>query len=262
MRGPWKSSVLALLSLGLIGCAPVEEDSVVLLRVPDDPTLAFKVWFKVGSQDDPAGKEGLAHLTAQMIADASTTANSLEAIQEKLYPLAASYAVSVDREMTVLSGRVHRDNLHPYFALFSDAYLRPAFTEEDFARIKGDTLNYLRNSLRYQADEELAKAALYAFVFEGTRYAHPAQGTVQAVEALTLDDVRAFYRQHYTRGNVTFGLGGGFEDTDVDRLAATRNQLPQDSARETVVDQFRFSHRRAPRRSRLLRVVDRQLVAG
>lgn len=234
MRGAWKGLVPAVLALAIVGCAPAEEDPVVRLRVTDDPTVTFKVWFKVGSQDDPVGKEGLAYLTAQMISDASTTENSLEAIQEKLYPLAAAYTISVDREMTVLSGRVHRDNLQPFFTLLTDAYLRPAFTEADFARIKGDTLNYLRNSLRYQADEELGKAALYGYVFAGTPYAHPPEGTVKGVESATLDDVKEFYRRHYTQDNVVFAVGGGFEDAGVERLAATRAELPPGPAADKV----------------------------
>ena len=43
----------------------------VLLPVANDPTVSFRVWFKVGAQNDPAGKEGLAALTAEMLTDAT-----------------------------------------------------------------------------------------------------------------------------------------------------------------------------------------------
>ena len=215
------AALLALLALS--GCA---EDPVVKLHVADDPTVTFKIWFKTGSQDDPPGKEGLAYLTAQLIAEGSTANHSYEEILEKLYPMAAGYGVQVDREMTVLGGRVHRDNLEPYYLLFTDAFLRPAFSEEDFARVKSDTLNSLRDVLRYQADEELGKAALSWFVFEGTRYAHPPLGTVRGVESITLDDVREFYRARYTRGNTVVALGGGFDDGLADRLRDSLAELP------------------------------------
>ena len=39
----------------------------VLLPVGNDPTVSFRLWFKVGSQNDPAGKEGIAALTAAIV---------------------------------------------------------------------------------------------------------------------------------------------------------------------------------------------------
>ncbi len=82
------------------------------------PSSAFNIWVKAGSQNDPAGKEGLAALTAAMLSDGSTTEDSYEAILAKLYPMAAGYGYNVDKEMTVFTGRVHRDNLEAYYTLF------------------------------------------------------------------------------------------------------------------------------------------------
>lgn len=205
---------------------PDEESDVVQLAVPDDPTITFKVWFKAGSQDDPPGKEGLAYLSGEMLANASTRNNSLQQILEKLYPLAASYGVRVDREMTVLSGRTHRDNVEAYFSLFSDAYLAPAFQQDDFDRLKSDQLNALENALRYQQVEELGKAALFGFVFEGTRYAHPSLGTVEGLKSITLEDVRGFHARHYSRETVRFALGGGYNAALLRRFTATAESLP------------------------------------
>ncbi len=198
----------------------------VLLRVPADPTVAFSVQFAVGCADDPPGKEGLAFLTAQMLADAATRRNGYAEVLEKLYPLAADYSIRVDREATTLTGRTHRDNLDAYVPLFLDALLEPAFAEQDFQRVRHDAVNYLENTLRYSSDEELAKAALYRFVFEGTRYAHPAEGTVAGLTAVTLADVRDFYRRRFTRRTAQLGLGGGFDDALVARMAAALGRLP------------------------------------
>jgi zinc protease len=203
-----------------------EESNTVLLPVPGDPTVAFSVSFKVGSQNDPAGKEGLAYLTGQMLADAATENNSYDAILEKLYPLAAWYGVRVDKEMTTLTGRTHRDNLDTFVELFTDALLRPAFRDDDFQRIKSDAQNYLANTLRYSSDEELGKAALYASIFDGTGYAHPEQGTVSGLESITLDDVRAFHARHFTRSNALAALGGGFDDALPARIDAALAGLP------------------------------------
>jgi len=51
-------------SILTMGEGSVNTDDAVLLPVRKDPTICFRIWFKVGSQNDPKGKEGLAEVTA------------------------------------------------------------------------------------------------------------------------------------------------------------------------------------------------------
>ncbi len=241
-RASGATPVLMILTAGLAviatACAPPPatndavpaSDNVVLLPVESDPTITFAITFEVGSQDDPAGKEGLAALTGALISDGSTTESSYQQILDKLYPLASSYEVRVDKEMTTLSGRTHGDNLEAFFGLLQDAYLRPAFTEEDFERLRSDQLNYLEKTLRFASDEELGKAALTEAIFDGTPYHHPVAGTVAGLSSITLDDVTSFYRTHYTREATAVALGGGYGDDLPGRFAATLQQLPEGTA--------------------------------
>ncbi len=199
---------------------------MVLMSVPADPTVSFSLSFAVGSQDDPPGKEGLAFLTGEMLADAATEKRSLDQILEALYPLASSYSVRVDRERTTLTGRTHRDNVAAFFELFSDAFLKPAFKPTDFERVRNDAINDLENTLRYSSDEELGKAAFEDFVFRGTRYAHPSEGTVEGLRSITLDDVRAFYKSRFTAASALLAIGGGYDDATVARFKAAVGALP------------------------------------
>ena len=207
-----------------------EDAPVVLLNVPADPTISLSLQFAVGSQNDPPGKEGLAFLTGEMLADAATETRSLDEILAALYPLAAGYDIRVDLERSTLTGRVHRDNLDDYLELFTDAFLNPAFDEDDFERVRSDAINAIENTLRYSSDEELGKAALHEAVFRGTPYAHLSDGTVAGLRSIALEDVRAFYSAHYTRANALLGVGGGFDQSVVDRLQAAVRQLPAGSA--------------------------------
>lgn len=214
--------LIAALSLILISCEKSEdagmETNNVLLKIEEDPTVSFNIWFKVGSVNDPEGKEGLAYITAQMLADASTTENSYSDILEKLYPMAAGYSAKVDKEMTVFRGRTHKDNLSEYKKLLTDAILKPAFNEEDFNRIKNNTINYIENELRYSSDEELGKFSLYGYIFRGTPYEHLTSGTVEGLKNITLEDVKDFYNTQYNKNNFVVGLGGGFDEALVDEL--------------------------------------------
>ena len=225
-------AALTALALGVSLCpaadpsARRDANAPVLLRVANDPTISFRLWFKVGAQNDPAGKEGLAALTAAMLTEAATKKNSYEQILDRLFPLASSYNASPSMEMTIISGRTHRDNLADFYPLLIDAVLAPAFKQQDLDRLKSRTLNFLENTLRFASDEELGKAVLYNDVFAGTPYGHLVAGTIDALKSITVDDVRGFYAKHFTRDNVVIGLGGGFDDALLARLRGDLAQLP------------------------------------
>ena len=215
-----------LVPMVTIGGENVPADNLILLPVKNDPTVSFRIWLKVGSQNDPAGKEGLANITASMLTDAATKNNSYEQVLDKLYPLASNYNSSTSVEMTVIYGRTHKDNLKEFFPLFTDAILSPAFKQEDLDRIKSEVLNYLENQLRYSSDEELGKAVLYNSIFDGTPYGHISAGTIESVKSITLDDVKNFYASHFTRENVAIGLGGGYDAALVDQMKKSVQELP------------------------------------
>lgn len=225
---------LALTMIPFLSPAEGRADGPILLPVATDPTVSFAVWFKVGSQNDPAGKEGLAALTAGLISEGATSANSYEQILEKLYPLASRYGASIDKEMTVLEGRTHKDNVEAFFPLYTDAFLHPAFKESDFERVRTNLVNYLEKTLRYASEEDLAKAALTHFVFTGTPYAHPTTGTVAGLKSITLEDVKKFYQQHYTRENAVVALGGGYSADLLARFEKQLGQLPAGKATPAV----------------------------
>lgn len=228
-----KTSISVLLLSGLLagttttsGEPTVSAERLILLPVANDPTVSFRLWFGVGSQNDPAGKEGLAAITASMVTDASTQSNSYEEILDRLFPLASGYSASTSTEMTVISGRTHKDNLGEYYPLLVDAILRPAFRQEDLERIRSQVLNLLENQLRYASDEELGKAVLQTTVFAGTPYGHITPGTIDAVRNITVDDVRSFYTRYYTRENLRIGLGGGYDRALVERITGDMDALP------------------------------------
>ncbi|MFZ0390878.1 MAG: pitrilysin family protein [Calditrichia bacterium] len=213
--------------LGAIsGFTQSEDDQMVLYPVSDDPTISFRLWFKAGSQNDPGGKEGLAAVTASLMTEGATEQHTYEQILELLYPMAASVSSQVDKEMTIIYGRTHRDNLQDYYKILQEVVLQPAFTEKDLERVKSDLLNYIEKSLRYADDEELGKEELSEFVYQGTPYGHLEEGHVESLKSITVDDVRNFYQKYYTRENLIIGLGGGYDEAFAGSLRQDFNGLP------------------------------------
>ena len=190
------------------------------------PQLNMKLLFTVGSAHDPKGKEGLAALSASMIADAGSKDMRIDEIAKALFPMAGSFAAQVDKEMTTFTGVIHRDNWKRFLDIALPQLLDPGFREDDFRRVKDNQLNALRQDLRSDNEEELGKERLQHNIFLGTPYAHPVLGTVAGIESITLDDVRNFIRKHYTRDNLTVGLAGDAPDALLTELRSKLGLLP------------------------------------
>ena len=218
------ASAPTLASLAPVAAAPTAA-SVVELRNPSRQ-LTFKLQFLVGSADDPAGKEGLAALTAAMISGGGSAQRKIEEIEEALFPIAGGFGAFVDREMTTFNGSIHADNLERYFDMVLPQLVTPGWREEDFARIKQQVRNGLVQDLRTNNDEELGKEALQAALFAGSGYGHPAQGTVNGLDSITLEDCKRFAVERFTQANLVVGVAGDLPGQGKARLLAELGRLP------------------------------------
>lgn len=226
--------------------APAEEEvPVAVVAQPSETSPLVDVAFLVhaGAAMDPEGRKGLATLTAAMLTEGGSRNRSIQEINEAMYPLAAGFDAQVDKEMTRLSGQVHRDNLETWYGLVREQLLEPGWREQDFRRVKTQLVNAIRTSLVGNNDEELGKEVLYGEIYGPEHpYGSLNLGDVSDIEAATLDDVRGFYERHYRLENMTLGLAGGYPDgfdarigRDLQALAggdASPVEVPQASAIE------------------------------
>ena len=120
------------------------------------PLVTFRIVFTTGSASDPAGKAGLAYLTAMMLANSGTQDLTYKQIVEAFYPMAGGVSAQVDHEMCTFSGATHTDNLTAYYKLLRAMLLDPGWREDDFTRVKQDAINNLKVGLRGNNDEELS----------------------------------------------------------------------------------------------------------
>src|SRR5947199_4131049 len=121
------------------------------------PLVTFRILFMPGSAFDPPGKEGLAALTASMLAQGGTRSMSYDQLVQALYPVASSVNAQVDKEMTVFTGTTHIENLDHYYALLRDMLLDPGFLAEDFYRLRDDVINFLKFTYHEITHQELCK---------------------------------------------------------------------------------------------------------
>ncbi len=221
-----------------LGTAPsletpaAEAAGVNEIALPSPSALVrFKLLFNAGSADDPAGKYGLAALSAAMVTEAGSSDLPFDEITRALFPLAASFEAQVDRDMTTFTGVAHRDALSKFLAVALPQLTSPGFREDDFKRLREQHLNELTQDLRSNNEEELGKERLQELAFAGSEYGHTTLGAVSGLEAISLDDVREFIAANYTRANLTLGVTGDISPEAHGRLVGAIGKLPAGSPR-------------------------------
>ncbi|HXU04500.1 MAG TPA: pitrilysin family protein, partial [Polyangia bacterium] len=250
----------ALLAAGAAGAAlaaPAKRPSkgkstvagvrTVFIQSGANPLVALRVFFQVGSVDDPAGKEGLALLTSQMLGKGGSKARTYAEVLDALYPLAAQIHVYGDKESIVFEGTVHRDNLAKFADLLADQVLAPRFADDDFTRNRQDALDYVTKTLRGNADEDLGKQAMATLMFYKHPYGTPSQGTVAGLNAITLEDVRKLYASRFARDRLVVGVAGGYPDGFAETFAKRFAVLPAKAPALTKLPPVPV-----PRRNRLI----------
>jgi zinc protease len=199
---------------------------VVELKQPASNKIIIKFMFRNGSISDPKGKEGLTFTTARTITAGGTSTMTNKQIRDFIYPMAADYGVSVDKEVTIFTFEVHKDFLDKFYPVVKGLMLTPSFADEDFKRVKLNQQNYVDQLVRASQDEEYSKLALEDLLFRGTNYQHMIQGTSPGVTSITLDDVKQHYKNFFTQNNLTIGIAGNYTPAFLAQLKKDMQQLP------------------------------------
>ena len=169
----------------------------ILGSVNDEvPTTTIQLRIKAGQRNEPLDKLGLAQLTASMLNE-QTAGTTVEDLSNALQKLGSSVSFAAGDDYTVLSIRSLTANVDATIAIAAEKLFEPKFDAGDFARLQAQTVEGIR-----QADKNAGTVAnntrgllLYG---EDNAFAHPNSGTVDSVAAITVDDVRDFYRSNFS----------------------------------------------------------------
>jgi zinc protease len=186
--------------------------SVVVHSDPSDPVVAVYVYYHVGSAREEPHRTGLAHLFEHMLFQGSQHVPEGEHFRR------------VQEAGGTLNGTTNEDRTNYYETLPSDClelalwlesdrmgFLLPALTQATLDNQRDVVKNERRqryDDRPYGGVNERVRAALYDA-------AHPLSwltiGSMEHLDAASLDDVRAFFARWYGPGNATLAIGGDVE---------------------------------------------------
>jgi zinc protease len=173
------------------------------------PIVVLTVSIQAGSAADPTDKDGLAAATADMMDEGAGSRSALELARD-LETLGASMSINANRDGSRLTLRTPVAGLPRALALLGDVLAAPRFDEAEWKRVRHDRVT----SLVQRRDEPTAAATVVAgrvIYGDGHPYAHPADGYVRTLEAITRDDLAAFHKTHWVPGAATLIAAGDFQ---------------------------------------------------
>jgi len=159
------------------------------------PLVDLRLTARAGSAYDPAGKEGLARLTAELLTQGAGK-RSAQDVAEAIEFVGGSLSASAGTEQFAVALEVLTKDLDTGLELFRDVVATPAFSAEEFARKREETLGQIasdKSEPSVIADQTFARA-----IWGDSPLAHPLIGTEASVHALTRDDVASFHRRFVT----------------------------------------------------------------
>ncbi|AXY00341.1 insulinase family protein [Vibrio alfacsensis] len=180
----------------------------------ETPTVMMQFSLPAGTRYVDKGKEGLAQLTAAMLQE-GTTKRSVEQIQAELDKLGSVISVDASGYTTDISVSALEKNLAPTLNIVEEMLLSPAFKQEDFDRVKVQALEGL--VYEQQNPSWMAAQASRQVLYGDSVFARPQDGTQAGLTALTLDDVREFYTQHYTPQNAQIIVVGDVSKVELEK---------------------------------------------
>lgn len=213
--GDWRGEMPALGPTPEINMPTYEREvldnglTVLVATLRDLPILSLRLVTRGGAAMDPGGQAGLSSLVYGMLEEGAGERSALE-FSDALADLGAGFSSGSARDhgQVALTGlsRVGDD----VAAILADAVRRPRLAEEDFERLRGETLAGLE--ARLGSPHGLAFMVVPGLVYGPEHpYGHPPSGDAKSLAGLSIADVKAHHERLLVPGRSAFVAVGDID---------------------------------------------------
>jgi predicted Zn-dependent peptidase len=186
---------------------------VLLVGVHEVPAVEVILVLPVGAVADPAGKDGLAAMTAAMLDEGAGGKDAL-ALADAIDFLGASLGAGASWDASTVRLRTAVARLPEALALMADVALRPDFPPAELERLRKEALTGLLQA-RDQPSAIAGRALALAVFGSDHRFGRPLGGDVAHLQAVAVEDLRAFHAARYVPEGATLVVVGDVEAASV-----------------------------------------------
>ena len=170
------------------------------------PIVNFSMVIDGGHLLDSFDKNGVANLMTDIMME-GTANKTPEELEQEIELLGASIRMFTGNEAITISGNTLARNFDKTMKLVEEILLQPRWDEEELKRIKVSTINSVKRS---SANPNVVARNIGNKLMYGEKhiFAYPASGSVESIEAITMDDLKAFYEKNFSPSVTKFHVVG------------------------------------------------------
>ncbi|MEL6324860.1 MAG: pitrilysin family protein, partial [Pseudomonadota bacterium] len=191
------------------------ENGMKVLGIEDDelPIVEFVISIDGGHLADSVAQNGRANFVAEMLTRGTKTKTPAE-LQEAISDLGAEITASVSDEAILVRGRALARNFDPVMDLLTEIMTEPRWDGEEFDLAKSLILNEIVG-LKANPGALAQLASAYTRYGADDIRAHSTFGSQTSVEALTLEDLKAFHGKYIVPHLASFRVVGDISEAEV-----------------------------------------------
>jgi zinc protease len=189
---------------------------VVLNQDKSVPVVSVSVYYDVGSRNEPEGRTGFAHLFEHMMFQGSENV-----------PKAAHFQF-ISNAGGTMNGTTSSERTNYFETLPASELPLALWLESDRMRSLNVTQENLDNQREAVKEEKRLRydnqpyvngfLRLFEMSFKNPANAHSTIGSMEDLDAATVDDVREFFRVYYAPNNAVLSIAGDFDIAEATEL--------------------------------------------
>ena len=174
-------------------------------RVPGALSVATGVWVGVGSRDEPEAVSGVSHFLEHLLFKGTDTRSAQE-LARGVDRRGGDFNAFTSKEYTAYYCRLPARHASFCMELLGDVLTRPALRDDDVHGERQVILEEL--AMDDDSPDDVAHRRFAAELFEGHALGRDPAGDRDHVLAISPDDVRSFFAEHYRAGAMIVTVAG------------------------------------------------------
>jgi zinc protease len=190
---------------------------VITSRDTTTPNVSVQMWYGVGSKDDPNGRSGFAHLFEHLMFKATRNMPS-ETLDRLTEDVGGFNNASTWDDFTNYYEVAPANHLERLLWAESDRLKALVIDQPVFASERDVVKEELRQRVLADPYGRFFSLAIPQQSYATHPYKRPGIGSIEELDAATVDDVRAFHQTYYRPDNATLIVVGNFDQARLDAM--------------------------------------------
>ena len=184
-------------------------------NIPHLRSIAIGVWITLGSRDETAEINGMAHLIEHMVFK-GTQKRSAADIALSLEAVGGSLDAFTSKEVTCFSAHVLDEHLELAVDVLSDLVLNPTFPEAEYEKEKQVIIREIHHTL--ETPDDLIFEYFFQNIYPDHALGFPIAGTLESVNRIQRPEMLRFIEQYYTPDRMVIAAAGNVNHAELVEL--------------------------------------------